>query len=176
MPEWVQDRIATALCFLPLVVYFLLFFVRKEVSLPPSTTLALMTLGVAVRLSLIVVGFKLDGTTLVLSILFGVIVLALALTGRRPVFVHAPEEAVRDEIDEACRRLFIQKEEPRRGEIRLTAKANAVTLWLMPQGRSSVVFLLPRSIPPGKLTLFFDWLRKRYPGPIPRIRVNLNRR
>jgi hypothetical protein len=173
MPDWVWDRVATAACFVPLLAYVGLFLVRKEVSLPPWRVLALMSAGVGGRLVLLAAGFALDGATLVLSVLVGVILLALAVSGGRPFFIHSPEGAVRAEVEEACRRLFIQKEEPRPGEVRLTAKGTTAVLWLMPQGRSSAVIFLPRTKGDGKLRLFFDWLAKRYPGPIPRIRVDL---
>jgi hypothetical protein len=176
MDDWVWNRIVTAACFVPLVVYVGLFLLRKDVSLPPWTTLTLMGGAVICRLALIPAGFGIDGTTLVLSVLFGVIVLALMLGGGRPFFVHAPEASVRAEIDEACRRLFIQKEEPKPGELRLTAKGTTLVVWVMPQGRRSAMIFLPRTKGDGKLRLFFDWLAKRYPGPIPRLRVDLSKR
>ena len=111
-----------------------------------------------------------------LVILLGrAIVAALFASIRQAFFLHARAAVLRGEFDEACRRLFLGKEEPRPGELHLIAKGMAVVLRLWAVGPFSLV-LFPRPPVAGKLLLFHDWFRKRYPGPIPRIRVSLNRR
>jgi len=173
--DWVWGRIATACCFVPALLYAGIFLCRKETSLRPRTMVSLLAFGVLVRLALVWF-FPLHMTAIVLSVLVGLIVLGHFLAGIAPFHVHASEESLRAEIDEACRRLFIQKEEPRPGELHLSAKGKTVVLVIVAQGGSFTLIFLPRVREMGKLSLFVNWLAKRYPGPIPRIRVDLTRR
>src|SRR5256885_162637 len=115
MDEWVWARIATALCFVPLLVYVTLFWFRKEVSLRPWTTATLMLLGAGVRLGLTLAGLPLGISAMILCGLVGLILVGQLLGSSTPLYVHATEASIRAEIDEACRRLFLQKEEPRPG-------------------------------------------------------------
>jgi hypothetical protein len=58
----------------------------------------------------------------------------------------------------------------------LTGNGETVVMWLTPQGHSFTLLMLPRVSGSMKLRLFFEYLAKRYPGPIPRIRVDVSRR
>lgn len=113
--------------------------------------------------------------------------LALYFGGYTFRLVHAGAGSVWGELEDACRRLFIQQENdrwamrlsakgPTKAKTLLTGNSVKATVEVIPLGRWITLLVLPRVHHPPKLILFFDWLSKRYPGPLPRFRMNLDRR
>lgn len=172
--EW--GYLALACSGLPLLVYLAFFLARKDVSLRVESLFALVSFFLAVRLVLLSTGVHESRTWWLLPGGYVLLLSALLVTRRTSRSIHASASSIRAEIEEACRRLFIQQDEPAPGEIRLTAKGGTLTLRLLSHGGAFATILLPRRSDSPKLTLFLDYLHKRYPGPIPRIRVTLDRR
>lgn len=155
-----------------LAAYLGLFAVRRDVAPRPAVVAGVVAAAVLARTALLPLGWSVvDWSALGLSL--------AALTGlyflRAHRLVHARVEEVRGEVDEACRRLFLPQEEVRPGHLLLTAKGMTRVVRLRACGPFTVIGL-PRTPGAGKLALFFGWLSKRYPGPVPRIRIVLTRR
>ncbi len=86
--------------------------------------------------------------------------------------VRATGEELRGQIRTACRGLFLGMEEKTPGRLVLTARGEAVLgvrRWT--EGVQGLTLCRPPG--PGKVALLCAWLRKQYPGPVPRVRFVL---
>jgi hypothetical protein len=170
-----------------LLGYLGLFLARKEVAVRPRGLIVLLAVCVMLEPPIMWVwktpAWKTPEGVAFAPTAGALLMFALLLAGLSLCFggwsfrlVHAGAAAVLAEMDEACRRLFIQKDDSYPARPKLAAKGKTLTLSVLPLGSRFCLILLPRAAAPGKLTLFLGWLSKRYPGPIPKIRVNLDRR
>jgi hypothetical protein len=158
-----------------LLAYAGLFLARKDTRLRTTTLGTFQLVGIAGQLSSLNAVWPEHTSSGIVALLAQVVVAATFFSMRGAYLVRARADSIRAEIEEACRRLFISKEEPQPCVLLLGARGILVPVRLVKMGACTLI-LFPRPPGPGKLTLFFDWLSKRYPGPIPRIRVSLNRR
>jgi hypothetical protein len=82
---------------------------------------------------------------------------------------------LRGQVREGCRSLFLRWEEPSPHLLLLIAKEGTWLLRLASlTGRIQLV-VPPCPVGPGKVALFVHWLSKQYPGPVPRVRITLQR-
>jgi hypothetical protein len=107
---------------------------------------------------------------------------ALVLLGALALFrsdhvwlVRAEPEELREQVRMACRGLLLPWDEPEPGRFRLTAKDGTWELRIWPLSQRMQVVVLPRPDAPGKAALLVAWLAKQYPGPVPRVRIVLQR-
>jgi hypothetical protein len=158
------------------VLYVLLFLLaRRPVSLRPPR-LGWPALAVfVVRIGLIPLGCP------VTSLLDGVLLAAAGLAGvgltpaQRLWLLRAEAPGLREQIETACRGLFLQFAEAAPGRFTLTAKAGTWHLRTLPLSRRVQLIVLPRAEGPGKLALLLHWLSKQYPGPVPRLHFTLDK-
>jgi hypothetical protein len=173
--EWLWLTLALAEPAL-LLAYFALFVARKDVSPRPKTMAGIIFLGLVAQVGILVQSEGPPPSSGVVVVLMRAVVIALFFSQRNTRLVHARPDEVRAELLEACRRLFIDVQEPRPGELLLSARGVGVSVRLLRSLGPTTLILFPPPPGPGKLALLFDWLKKRYPGPIPRIRVTYPRR
>jgi hypothetical protein len=100
--------------------------------------------------------------------------LALRL-GARLWLVRAEAETLRQQIQTACRGLFLGYTEDVPGHFLLTAKAGTWPLRIMRISQRLQLVRVPHVAGSGKAALLVHWLAKQYPGPVPRIRVVLKK-
>lgn len=174
MSEWLWRTLAWSEPAL-VVAYVALFLARKDVSLRPRVLALLGCVGLVAQLGFVAVQWPSPDPDSTLILLSRLIFVAVFFSLRGVALVHARSDALRAELAEACRRLFIDVKEVRPGEVVVIARGIGVVVRLWKLGPLTLL-LFPRPPAPGKLTLLFEWLIKRYPGPIPRIRVTLHRR
>src|SRR5262249_29420229 len=148
---------------------------RKDVRLRYTTLATILLVGVAGQLGSLITAWPEHTSSGVVALLAQLIVVATFFSMRGAYLVRARADEVRAELEEACRRLFISKEEPQPDVLLLGTRGIVISVRLVRMGLCTLI-LFPRPPGPGKLTLLFDWLSKRSTGPIPRIRVSLNRR
>jgi hypothetical protein len=174
VPEWLPAALIWTQVAL-MLAYVGLFLFRQDTRLR-TTTLAIILLVGTTGQALSLAGAWAEHTSNdVVALICQLIVVGTFFGMRRVYLVRARPQSVRATIDEASRRLMLSKEEPQPGVLLLGVKGILVPVRLIRVGGCTLI-LFPRPPGPGKLTLFFDWLSKRYPGPIPRVRVSLNRR
>lgn len=157
--------------------YVLLFlFARRPVTLRLARVGWLLAILVGLRLVLaILAGEPFQGPPeIILTALLGVASLALLLS-RRVWLVRATEKELREQIETVCRGLFLEVQELRPGRLQLSARGQPALRLRKLLSRVQVLVLC-RVHGPGKVALLCSWLSKNYPGPVPRIRIVLNRR
>jgi hypothetical protein len=93
----------------------------------------------------------------------------------RAWLVRAESATLREQIETACRGLFLQCTEAGAGDFRLTAKTGVWHLRTFALSHRMQLVLLPRPGGPGKMSLLLQWLSKQYPGPVPRVRISFNK-
>lgn len=96
--------------------------------------------------------------------------------GSRVWLVRATMAALRAQIEEACRRLFLACEAPAPGRFLLTARGDGRRLRVLTLGHRLQLVVLPRAAGHGKAALLVRWLSKQYPGPLPVMRRVLKER
>jgi hypothetical protein len=100
----------------------------------------------------------------------------VALWSAGRVWVLRAEAAVlREQIQTACRGLFLELAESKPGLFLLTAKANTWPLRVIGLGRRLQLVVVPRVAGPSKAGLLVHWLSMQYPGPVPRIHIVLRK-
>lgn len=104
-------------------------------------------------------------------VLVGLSILALALA-RRVWLVRASAEDLQGQMETAFRGLFLAVREPLPGRFHLASSDKPI---LRLRRLAPRVQLLIRygTAGPGKVALFYRWLEKQYPGPVPRLRIVL---
>jgi hypothetical protein len=154
--------------------YVLLFLLaRRPVSLRPGRIGGLLAGVCCLRLVAAAAGEPLDepmewtGLALV-----GIAAAALGMTWRSWL-VRATAEELRDQVEIACRGLFLGIKEPRAGRIQLAAPGEP-TLHLRNLAPRVQLLTLVRMTGSGKTALLHSWLAKQYPGPVPRLQIVLN--
>jgi hypothetical protein len=152
--------------------YLLLFVLaRRPVTLRLARLGWLLAFLVGLRLVLSLSGLPLEGwperiATALLSLS------ATALMSRRVWLVRSSPEALREQIQTACRGLFLGVEENPPGRLQLSAQGKPVLLLRKFAPRIQVLVLC-HVAGPGKVALLCDWLSRQYPGPVPRLRIVL---
>ncbi len=156
--------------------YVLLFlFAQRPVTLRLARAGWLLAILVGLRLLAMLAGVPLQGPLEVpLTVLLGVAAVAL-LSAKRIWLVRATAEELREQIETVCRGLFLGVHEPRPGRLLLSAQGEPA-LRLRKLVSRVQVLVLCRVAGPGKVALLCSWLAKNYPGPVPRIRIVLQRR
>jgi hypothetical protein len=156
--------------------YLALFVLtRRPVGLRLSRLgwLALCVFGM--RLAMLILGCALatyEGAGLTIVVLLG----ALGLCSSDHVWLaRAEAEELRQQVRTACRALFLTWAEPEPGRFLLTSKSGTFELRTRPLSRRIQVVVIPRLFGRDKVTLLVHWLRKQYPGPVPRVRIVLKR-
>jgi hypothetical protein len=125
------------------------------------------------RLGIILLGYPLE--TAADMVLFGATLLAAVgcRMGSRVWLVRAKADTLREQLETACRGLFLGCAEPHPGHFAFTAKGGTWHLRMVRLGQRLLVVVLPRAVVPGKIALLVHWLSKQYPGPLPRFHINL---
>jgi hypothetical protein len=85
------------------------------------------------------------------------------------------EGSLREQIEAACRGLFLEYTEPQRGLFLLTARGFTWRLRLVRISRRMQLVVLPQAAELSKAALLLHWLSKQYPGPVPRLHINLKK-
>jgi hypothetical protein len=153
--------------------YLLLFVLaRRPVALRPARVGGLLAGLVGLRLVLAVAGVPLQGSPEVIgTAVLGWAAVAPALAPRAWL-VRATGEELREQIQTACRGLFLGLEEAQAGRLRLAAPGNpTIGLWRL--AARVQLMVLCRAPGPGKIALLCGWLANQYPGPVPRLRIIL---
>jgi hypothetical protein len=159
-----------------LAVYLALFLLaRRPVALRLGRLEWFALTVIVFRLGMVLMGYPLEA--LADMTWFGITLLAaVALRfGSRAWLVRAEAGTLREQIETACRGLFLECAEPAPGEFVFTHKGNRWRLCVRGFGKQTQLVILPRVVGPGKVALLVHWLSKQYPGPIPRIRIVLKK-
>ena len=153
--------------------YVLLFLlVKRPVSFRLGRFGWLLAIIVALRLLVVMVGVPVSSPLEWIGIvLAGVTVLALLLA-RRVWLVRASAEELREQLETAFRGLFLTVRESLPGRLHLASNGKPILrLWrLAPRVQ---LMICSGAAEPGKVALFYSWLAKQYPGPVPRLRIIL---
>jgi hypothetical protein len=104
-------------------------------------------------------------------VLLGVVAVALVLA-RRVWLVRSSAEELREQIQTACRGLFLSVQAAQAGRLQLMVQGQP-TLLLRRLAPRVQLLVLCRVAGPGKVALLCQWLAKQYPGPVPRLRIAL---
>jgi hypothetical protein len=153
--------------------YALLFaLARRPVTLRLPRLGGLLATIVVLRLLLIVLGLPLeDELELAGTVLAGVAAVALLLA-RGVWLVRIAAEELHEQIQTACRGLFLGVKELQPGFLELVAPGGPVLrLWKLAPRLQLLVYC--RATGPGKVALLCKWLTKQFPGPVPRLRFVL---
>jgi hypothetical protein len=158
-----------------LAVYITLFLLSRRpaaLRLGRLGWLALTVVGLRLVLGLVYppaapLDWALSGTVLASG-------LALRL-GARVWLVREEAATLRQQIETACRGLFLGCTEAQPGHLLLTAKAGTWPLRIVRISPRLQLVRVPHVAGPGKAALLVHWLAKQYPGPVPRIRVVLKK-
>jgi hypothetical protein len=158
------------------VTYLLLFLgAGRPVALRPGRLALLVGSVVVARLVLLVLGMVLvDGFDIVLLVATGGLALLL-WGGRRFWLCRIERDVLREQIETACRGLFLPCTESAPGCFLLTAKTGSYRLWVKKCCRCVQLLVQPPRVGPGKPALLLAWLSKQYPGPVPRLRIVFNK-
>jgi hypothetical protein len=153
--------------------YLLLFMLaRRPVTLRLGRLGWLLAALVVLRLVLAWAGLPLEGwPEWIATVLLGLTAIAL-VPARRVWLVRSSPEALREQIQTACRGLFLGMEENPPGRLQLSAQGKPALLLRRLAPRIQVLVLC-RVSGPGKVALLCDWLARQYPGPVPRLRFVL---
>ena len=103
------------------------------------------------------------------------ILLVGAAALRRVWVVRTPFDRLRQTVQEVCRGLFLASDEVAPGRFRLMQRDRTFPLRLVRLGVGSTLIVVPELHGRSKVGLFLEWLRKRFPGPVPRPRIVLTR-
>jgi hypothetical protein len=152
--------------------YVLLFVLaRRPVTLRLARIGCLLTTILGLRLVLAVTGVTFQGTLEVIgTLLLGVAAVALIL-GWRVWLVRATADELREQIQTACRGLFLGVQEVQ-GRLQL-ATPGKPSIRLRRLASRMLLMVLCRVTGSGKVALLCSWLAKQYPGPVPRLRIIL---
>jgi hypothetical protein len=85
------------------------------------------------------------------------------------------EASLREQIQAACRGLFLEFTEPQHGLFVLIAGGCTWRLRLVRLSRRMQLVVLPQAAELSKAALLLNWLSKQYPGPVPRLHINLKK-
>jgi hypothetical protein len=157
------------------VGYVGLFLGRSGVSLRPSRVGSMLAVIVAVRLILLALGWPWVGAadmTLAGTTATGAVVVVLA---RRAWVLRTDAATLRQQMADASRGLFLPCTETEPGCLVFTAKGASWRLRFTELGKRFQLLVLPDSPGTGKMGLLVQWVSKQYPGPIPRVRINLKK-
>jgi hypothetical protein len=152
--------------------YVLLFVLaRRPVTLRLVRVGCLLTTLAGLRLVLAVAGGTFQGTPDVMgTVLLGVAAVVFILGGR-VWLVRSTAGELREQIQTACRGLFLGVKEVQ-GGLQLATQGNpGIRLWKL--AAHVQLMVLYRVAGPGKVALLRSWLAKQYPGPVPRLRIVL---
>jgi hypothetical protein len=86
--------------------------------------------------------------------------------------VRATAAELHEQIQTACRGLFLGVAEDQAGRLELAAVGKPALEMRKLTPRVQLLELCPVA-GPGKVALLCDWLAKQYPGPVPRLRFTL---
>lgn len=158
-------------------LYTMLFLLaRRPVAIRAGRLANLGLMALALRLLLLAAGYQVE-TGLDATFMVGTLLVTCVLVlGRRVWIVNAREADLRQQVEAACRGLFLSCDEAAKGQFLIIARGNSCVLrvWsLMP--RTQLVLLPPLACH-KKVALLVRWLSKQYPGPLPRVCVVLKRR
>jgi hypothetical protein len=159
-----------------LAAYTLLFLLtRRPVSLRPRRLGCLVLVAGGLRLILLLCGYPLERFGE--QILTGAVLLSgvALLLSARIWLLRVAREALREQIEMACRGLFLECKEPAPGDFHLSARGKTWRLRMVSLSRRTQLILLPRVTEPGKVALLVQWLSKQYPGPVPKIHIKLKK-
>jgi hypothetical protein len=153
--------------------YALLFVLaRRPVTLRLPRVGALLATVVGLRLVLAMPGVTFQGAPEVIgTVLLGVAAITLILA-RHVWLVRATADELSEQIQTACRGLFLGVREAQAGRLRLAAPGEP-TLRLRRLGARVQLMVLCRVPGSGKVALLCSWLAKQYPGPVPRLHIVL---
>jgi hypothetical protein len=153
--------------------YVLLFVLaRRPVTLRLARFGWLLASLVVLRLILAVAGVPFQGLLESIgTVLVGLVAAALLLAWR-VWLVRATAEELREQIQTACRGLFLGLQEAPVGRLQLAARGEPA-LHLRRLAPRVQLLRLCRGAGPGKVALLCSWLAKQYPGPVPRLRISL---
>jgi hypothetical protein len=106
------------------------------------------------------------------------VALAIATGGllfRRVWLLSLPHTELLARLRETCHGLFLDVDEREEGRLHLCHRTVSRTLRIGRLGRRYSWVIVPSAPPKNKIRLLADWLRKQFPGPIPRLRIRLNK-
>jgi hypothetical protein len=134
-----------------------------------------LALTVAVlRLLLIPMGYPIEGFG-EWSAWIGTVLLGLGLvTCRRLWLVRTTPEALREQIEWACKGLFLTCTEGKNEFVFSHKQASSRLSWFSVSSGWQLL-RLPKRSDSAKVALLVDWLAKQYPGPFPRMRIAIGK-
>lgn len=157
-------------------VYALLFILaRRPVALRVGRLGWLLLAVFVVRLGLLLMGYPLatwPDASLAGTAMLGAICCRL---GTRIWLVRGGADDLRQQIETACRGLFLVCQEPQQGRFLLTAKGRTRRLQVLRIGRRLQFVVVPRPGGQGKVRLLVNWLSKQYPSAVPRLHIVLRK-
>ena len=158
-------------------VYGAVFILAKRPVAIRSGRLGWMLLTVfSARCFLLFVGYAIE--TRLDAILTGATLLSAACfrMNEKVWLIRVSADELRQELQTACRGLFLECEEKRHGRFLLQTKKNAWPMRFFTLTKRLQLIFLPHSRTQGRVSLLVSWLSKQHPGPVPRIRVSARRR
>jgi hypothetical protein len=155
---------------LVLVYVGLFLLARQPVSLRPFR-LAIL-LGFFVLLRLVLLWAEWPSRPEWCLILLMVVLCGCFLGLHSYWLMRITNEEMRQQVQTACRGLFLTLEEPHPGCLVLRARTEH-RLRLASLGRRLQLFVRCAHPGTGKVGLFLDWIAKQNPGPVPRVSITL---
>ncbi len=153
----------------------LLAFSRRPIAVRAWRVGAVAFLFGTLRLLLLAVGYSWQGWWDATLLVTFFVLAAVLLPARRIWLLRVQREYLREQIETACRGLFIEYQQAPTGHLNLKTKGVTHRLRLIPLFGTFFVAVLPRTTGRDKIALLLDWLDKQYSGPIPRLRIVLKR-
>lgn len=148
---------------------------RRPVSLRLSRLGGMAAVVILTRATLHAAGWPLEfGREGIPGVVFLLAVAGGWLAGR-VWLLRSPADEFRQQLETACRGLFLKLEEARPGQVSLTASGRTASLGLRQLTANLQVLVLPQPGGMGKVALLVQWLSKQYPGPVPKVRIVLTR-
>lgn len=92
---------------------------------------------------------------------------------RRIWLVRSLHEQFLEQVQAACRGLFIRYQQINPGQATLSTKSDTFQLYAIQLFSRFQLVVLPRPTGRDKILLLLKWLHKQYSGPIPRLRIVL---
>jgi hypothetical protein len=126
------------------------------------------------RLVLIPMGYPIEGLG-EWSAWVGAMVVGLGLiVCRRFCLVRTTPQALREQIEWACKGLFLTCAEGKNQFVFSHKQANSTLSWFSVSSGWQLL-RLPTRRDSAKVALLVDWLAKQYPGPFPRMRIAIGK-
>ena len=160
-----------------LVMYVALCFTaRQPVALRPQRVGFLCAAALVLRAGLWGAGYPLVSDAGETIVLLGAAAGTVLVFFSRTWLVRDSLDHFRQQAQTATKGLLLQADEPHPGLFILPSRGGSCRLTVRPLTSRWLLVMLPHSKRPSKVELLVSWFSKQYPGPIPSLRIVLERK